>query len=169
MNPKLQARFETFKSSGLLPSPKGPALAARLLKLANACKAPGAPPVFALKDAIGILASPDELLRRLQKLVKAALAENKIPADRHHVVDGRECLAALKADEVLRDIPVVILTTPDVARDVVAAYRLGAAGYLTKSVAMVQFMAAIRRLGNYWIDLVRLPHHPSESGERSHD
>ena len=81
MNPKLQARFETLKSSGLLPSPKGPALAvvqltrqdnvssaqlaraiqpdpalvARLLKLANACKAPGARPILALKDAIGIL------------------------------------------------------------------------------------------------------------------
>jgi PAS domain S-box-containing protein len=81
MNPKLQARFETLKSSGLLPSPKGPALAvvqltrqdnvssaqlaraiqpdpalvAHLLKLANACKAPGARSILALKDAIGIL------------------------------------------------------------------------------------------------------------------
>jgi PAS domain S-box-containing protein len=81
VNPKLQARFETLKSSGLLPSPKGPALAvvqltrqdnvssaqlaraiqpdpalvAHLLKLANACKAPGARSILALKDAIGIL------------------------------------------------------------------------------------------------------------------
>jgi CheY-like chemotaxis protein len=127
-------------------------------------------------------------------LVKAALAENNILADLHHVVDGREaleflrrqgprfaaaprpdlilldlnmprmdgreCLAALKQDAALRDIPVVILTTSDVERDVVASYQLGAAGYITKSVDMLQFLAAIRGLGNYWIDLVRLPHLP---------
>jgi CheY-like chemotaxis protein len=125
-------------------------------------------------------------------LVKAAFAENKIPADLHHVVDGREaleflrrqglrfaaaprpdlilldlnmpringreCLAALKQDEALRAIPVVILTTSDVERDIVASYHLGAAGYITKSVDMLQFMAAIGDLGTYWIDLVRLPH-----------
>ncbi len=81
MNPKLQAHFDKFKSSGLLPSPKGPALAvikltqqddttatqlaqaiaadpalvARMLKLANSCRARGARPVLALKDAITIL------------------------------------------------------------------------------------------------------------------
>ena len=81
MNPKLQARFETLKASGHLPSPKGPALAvvkltrqdnvssaqlahaiqadpalvARLLKLANACHGPGVRPVLAIKDAISIL------------------------------------------------------------------------------------------------------------------
>jgi DNA-binding NarL/FixJ family response regulator len=54
----------------------------------------------------------------------------------------------------------VILTTSDVERDVVSSYHLGAAGYITKSVDMVQFMAAINGLGNYWIDLVRLPHLP---------
>jgi CheY-like chemotaxis protein len=76
-------------------------------------------------------------------------------------MDGRECLAALKQDVDLRDIPVVILTTSEVERDVVASYHLGAAGYVTKSVDMLQFMATIRGLGNYWIDLVRLPH-PSQ-------
>ncbi len=82
MNPKLKARFDTLKSSGLLPSPKGPALAvvqltrqdnvssaqlvhaiqadpvlvARLLKLANACRKRAAErPILAIKDAIGIL------------------------------------------------------------------------------------------------------------------
>jgi len=124
-------------------------------------------------------------------LVKAALAENSIPADLHHVLDGREvfeflrrqgprfaaaprpdlilldlnmprmdgreCLAALKQDPALCDIPVVILTTSDVERDVVASYHLGAAGYITKPVDLFQFMEAIRNLGNYWIDLVRLP------------
>jgi len=81
VNHKLQERFETLKSSKLLPSPHGPALAvvqmtrmdnvssaqlahaiqvdpalvARLLKLANACRIPGARPILAIKEAVGIL------------------------------------------------------------------------------------------------------------------
>jgi DNA-binding NarL/FixJ family response regulator len=51
-----------------------------------------------------------------------------------------------------------------VERDVVASYDLGAAGYITKPVDVVQFMATIRDLGNYWIDLVRLPKSPDSGG-----
>jgi CheY-like chemotaxis protein len=72
-------------------------------------------------------------------------------------MDGREFLAAIKQLPDLRDIPVVVVTTSEVERDVVASYGLGAAGYITKPVDVGQFMAAIRDLGNYWIDLVRLP------------
>ena len=72
-------------------------------------------------------------------------------------MDGREFLAAVKQMPDFRDIPVVVLTTSEVERDVVASYDLGAAGYITKPVDVVQFMAVIRDLGNYWIDLVRLP------------
>ena len=72
-------------------------------------------------------------------------------------MDGREFLAAIKQDPDLRDIPVVILTTSEVERDVVASYNLGAAGYITKPVDVIQFMNAIRDLGDYWFELVRLP------------
>jgi CheY-like chemotaxis protein len=72
-------------------------------------------------------------------------------------MDGREFLAAIKQDRELSDIPVVILTTSEVERDVVASYKLGAAGYITKPVDVVQFVAAIRDLGDYWFELVRLP------------
>ena len=72
-------------------------------------------------------------------------------------MDGRECLAALKQDPDLAKIPVVVLTTSEVERDVLASYTLGAAGFITKPVDVIQFMAAIRDLGVYWFDLVRLP------------
>jgi len=75
-------------------------------------------------------------------------------------MDGREFLAAIKQDTNLRNIPVVVLTTSDVERDIVASYHLGAAGYVTKPVDINQFMAAIRQLGDYWFTLVRLPHDP---------
>ena len=72
-------------------------------------------------------------------------------------MDGRECLAAVKLDPDFADIPVVVLTTSEVERDVLASYKLGAAGFITKPLDVLQFMAAIRDLGEYWIDLVRLP------------
>lgn len=72
-------------------------------------------------------------------------------------MNGREFLAAAKADESLDSIPVVVLTTSDVERDVVTSYKLGAAGYITKPVDMEQFIDAIRQVGVYWFVLARLP------------
>ncbi len=72
-------------------------------------------------------------------------------------MNGREFLAVVKADEELKTIPVVVLTTSDVERDVVASYKLGAAGYITKPVDMDQFIDALRQLDNYWFVLARLP------------
>lgn len=119
-------------------------------------------------------------------LVRAALKENRVYCNLHHVLDGvdalaflrrqdavrpdlilldlnmprmngREFLEVIKADSELKTIPVVVLTTSDVERDVVASYKLGAAGYVTKPVDMDQFIDAIRQLDNYWFVLARLP------------
>lgn len=72
-------------------------------------------------------------------------------------MNGRELLTALKADEKLASIPVVVLTTSDIERDVAASYKMGAAGYITKPVDIDQFIDAIRQLDNYWFALVKLP------------
>lgn len=72
-------------------------------------------------------------------------------------MDGRTFLAELKRREDLRGIPVVVLTTSDVERDVVAAYDLGAAGYIVKPVDLDQFMSVIQSLQDYWITVVRIP------------
>jgi CheY-like chemotaxis protein len=72
-------------------------------------------------------------------------------------MNGREFLTALKADEKLASIPVVVLTTSDIERDINASYKLGAAGYITKPVDIDQFIEAIRQLDDYWFALVKLP------------
>ena len=72
-------------------------------------------------------------------------------------MNGHEFLAAIKADPALADIPVVVLTTSEVERDVEASYRQGAAGYITKPVDMEQFITAIVQLSDYWFVLTRLP------------
>lgn len=72
-------------------------------------------------------------------------------------MDGREFLTIVKQDPALLDIPVVILTTSDVERDVVASYKLGAASYVTKPVDFTQFVSVIQGISDYWIALVHLP------------
>ncbi len=72
-------------------------------------------------------------------------------------MNGCEFLEAMKANALLNDIPVVVLTTSDVENDVVRSYQLGAASYITKPVDMSQFISAIHQLNEYWFTLVRLP------------
>lgn len=72
-------------------------------------------------------------------------------------MNGREFLSSIKADDRYKGIPVVVLTTSDVERDVVCSYQLGATSYITKPVDMPQFVKAIQQIGEYWFSLVRLP------------
>lgn len=72
-------------------------------------------------------------------------------------MNGREFLEAIKQDPDLRKIPVVVLTTSDVERDVVASYDLGASGYVVKPVDLDQFMKAIQGIKSYWVTVVKLP------------
>ena len=72
-------------------------------------------------------------------------------------MNGKEFLTTIKAEEKLAAIPVVVLTTSDAERDIVASYKMGAAGYITKPVDIEQFIDAIRQLDNYWFTLVKLP------------
>ncbi len=72
-------------------------------------------------------------------------------------MNGYEFLTALKADGRFKSIPVVVLTTSDVEKDVVSSYQLGANSFITKPMDMPQFMQAIRQVGDYWFSLVRLP------------
>ena len=72
-------------------------------------------------------------------------------------MNGHEFLNVIKAEPSLCDIPVVVLTTSEVERDVEASFKLGAAGYITKPVDVQQFTAAIAQLSDYWFVLTRLP------------
>jgi CheY-like chemotaxis protein len=72
-------------------------------------------------------------------------------------MNGREFLASLKADEYLASIPVVVLTTSEVERDVTTAYKLGASGFITKPVDMAQLVVVMRQVLGYWLTLARLP------------
>src|SRR6266496_2588019 len=60
--------------------------------------------------------------------------------------DGREVLAEIKADEHLKKIPIVILTTSQAEQDILASYGLHANCYITKPVDLEQFIAIVRSI-----------------------
>jgi CheY-like chemotaxis protein len=65
-------------------------------------------------------------------------------------VDGLEVLKQVKADEKLKLIPVVVLTSSREEKDMVASYRLGVNAYVVKPVDFHEFVNAIRELGIFW-------------------
>jgi chemotaxis family two-component system response regulator Rcp1 len=71
--------------------------------------------------------------------------------------DGREVLAEIKDDPVLRRIPVVVLTTSDAEQDVLKAYSLHANCYVTKPVTLEKFVSVVKAIEDFWFEVVRLP------------
>ena len=71
--------------------------------------------------------------------------------------DGREVLAELKADDHLKMIPVVVLTTSRAEEDVLRAYQLHANCYITKPVDFQQFLSVVRSIESFWLFVVTLP------------
>ena len=71
--------------------------------------------------------------------------------------DGREVLAEIKADPLLRSIPVVVLTTSNADVDVEQAYQLHANCYITKPVDFDQFMKVVQKIDDFWVNIVTLP------------
>jgi len=71
--------------------------------------------------------------------------------------DGREVLAEIKADEKLKRIPVVVLTTSQDEQDVFKSYNLHANCYVTKPVDLEQFMTVVKSIEDFWLGIVMLP------------
>lgn len=72
-------------------------------------------------------------------------------------MSGREVLTQIKADERLKTIPVVVLTTSEDSQDIARAYSQHANCYITKPVDLEQFLRVIQSIENFWLTLVRLP------------
>jgi len=73
-------------------------------------------------------------------------------------MDGREVLAQIKADETLRTIPTIILTTSDAEADIVKSYQLQANCFLTKPVQLAAFESLVKSINDFWLTKAKLPH-----------
>jgi CheY-like chemotaxis protein len=72
-------------------------------------------------------------------------------------MDGRQFLQKIKQDGALHSLPVVVLTTSDTESDLLISYEHSAAGFIVKPVDVDDFIKVVRGIGDYWIDIVRLP------------
>lgn len=74
-------------------------------------------------------------------------------------MDGRQFLQKIKADAALQQLPVVVLTTSDVERDMLDSYTHSVAGFIVKPVNVDDFIKVVRGISDYWVNIVRLPGH----------
>jgi CheY-like chemotaxis protein len=80
--------------------------------------------------------------------------------------DGREALAEIKADESLRRIPVVVLTTSRDEEDVLRTYDLGVSSFITKPVTFAGLVEVMRTWTRYWFEIVDLPNGAGNDGRK---
>ncbi|MCX7827374.1 MAG: response regulator [Verrucomicrobiae bacterium] len=71
--------------------------------------------------------------------------------------DGRQVLAEIKADEGLKSIPIVVLTSSQAEEDILRAYNLNVNCYVTKPVELDQFLKVVKSIENFWLEIVALP------------
>jgi CheY-like chemotaxis protein len=76
-------------------------------------------------------------------------------------MDGRQTLAAIKSDEQLKAIPVVILTTSGATPDIVASYQHRANAYVTKPFGLDDFEATVRTIDRFYREVAVLPDSPA--------
>ncbi|MFQ5752415.1 MAG: response regulator [bacterium] len=71
--------------------------------------------------------------------------------------DGREALKEIKADHILRRIPIVVLTTSKAEEDILRTYDLGVSSFITKPVTFEGLVDLMKTLMKYWFQIVELP------------
>lgn len=71
--------------------------------------------------------------------------------------DGREVLAEIKADSLLKKIPVVIMTMSQSEEDILKAYNLHANCFVTKPIDLNQFIKVVKSIEDFWLTIVKLP------------
>lgn len=71
-------------------------------------------------------------------------------------MNGLEFLRLIKADETLKEIPIIVLTTSNEEQDIDESFKLGAAGYMVKPVDYKEFLEKIRVIDSY-CTLIELP------------
>ena len=95
---------------------------------------------------------------RRQEPYPAALRPNIILLDLNLPrINGKEFLAEIKSDELLQDIPVVVLSGSASQDDIDYAYHHNVACYITKSAQLEQYISAVRTLKELWFHTASFP------------
>lgn len=72
-------------------------------------------------------------------------------------LDGRKVIRILRADEAVRHLPVIALSTSESPKHIAEAYSIGFNAYLVKPANIPAYVTAIRTLWQFWIETASLP------------
>ena len=112
-------------------------------------------------DALDYLFRRGQFADQADDLPMLVLLDLKMPK-----VDGLEVLRQMKADPVLKRIPVVMMTSSREQSDLIRSYELGVNSYVVKPVKFQGFIEAVKQLGVYWV-LVNEPPPVAPSGPKT--
>lgn len=127
--------------------PDHEALAIRALR-----KAKVANEIKVARDGAEALDFMKNVLDGTQAPPQLVLLDLKLPK-----VEGLDVLRAIRDSDKTALLPVVVLTSSDEERDIVASYRLGVNSYIRKPVNFTDFAEATKQLGMYWLLLNQCP------------
>ncbi len=127
--------------------PDHEALAIRALKKSNVVNE-----VKVARDGEEALAYMKGIEDGTERRPQLVLLDLKLPK-----VEGLDVLRAIRASDKTALLPVVVLTSSDEERDIVASYRLGVNSYIRKPVNFSDFAEATKQLGLYWLLLNQCP------------
>lgn len=97
------------------------------------------------EQALDYLYYRGNFMKRARENPAVLLLDLKLPK-----INGLEVLKQIKADETLKMIPVVVLTSSHEEKDMVASYKLGVNAYVVKPVDFHEFINAVKELGVFW-------------------
>ena len=117
---------------------------------------------YHLVNDVDVVRDGEEALDYLYKRGKYEARETQEPAVvlldlKLPKVDGLEVLEKIKADDNLKTVPVVMLTSSREEQDLVRSYKLGVNAYVVKPVEFGEFMNALKELGLFWAVINQLP------------
>jgi DNA-binding response OmpR family regulator len=127
--------------------PDHEALAIRALRKANVANE-----IKVARDGAEAIEYMQGIAAGTNPMPQLVLLDLKLPK-----VEGLEVLRNIRAADKTALLPVVVLTSSDEERDIVASYRLGVNSYIRKPVNFTDFAEATRQLGMYWLLLNQCP------------
>ncbi len=109
-----------------------------------------------IENQVSVEGSGEEALERLRKedvtLPDLILLDLNLPR-----MSGRDVLGEIKADERLRHIPVIVLSSSAAEQDIAKSYALHASAYVVKPIDLDSFRAAVSTIEQFFFFLVELP------------
>lgn len=72
-------------------------------------------------------------------------------------MSGQEVLIYIKSNDKFKQIPVIMLTTSSAEKDIITSYKNHVNCYITKPVDVAEFITAIAKIEDFWINIVSIP------------